>query len=207
MNWNFFNLFYLCKKLFPLFDLRRPHPKITLLTLLVFSSSNTGFLGRGEDDGIIVASRGTSGSAKTMAKRNMTDGYYTAEVTVSKGNTFKVDRSALYCWMSLACKRVVLLCIKSNPRILSAFTWLVSHPVTSASHTLQRLLLHPAETQSSCTASRSLLSSLPRTLCPRDTEKVTHAPFGITPQTPNCRKCIPIRGTSYVTYFGWNHLN
>ena len=37
-----------------------------LLTLLFFSSSNTGFLGRGDGEGIKVASRGISGSAKTI---------------------------------------------------------------------------------------------------------------------------------------------
>lgn len=59
-------------------------PKIILLTLLFFSSSNTGFLGRGEGDGINVASRGISGSAKTIPKIKMSTGNsHTLEMTVS----------------------------------------------------------------------------------------------------------------------------
>lgn len=42
--------------------------KIVTFTLLFFSSSNTGLTGRGEDDGIKVASRGISGSANTTPK-------------------------------------------------------------------------------------------------------------------------------------------
>lgn len=54
----------------------KSHPKI-LLTLLFFSSSNTGFFGRGEGDGIKVASRGISGSANTIPKIKMTtDSYF-----------------------------------------------------------------------------------------------------------------------------------
>lgn len=41
-------------------------------TLLFLSSSNTGFLGRGEGDGINVASRGISGSTKTIPKIKIT---------------------------------------------------------------------------------------------------------------------------------------
>lgn len=59
------------------------HPKILLLTLLFFSSSNTGFFGRGEGDGINVASRGISGSTNTIPKIKMTtNSYCTLEMTI-----------------------------------------------------------------------------------------------------------------------------
>lgn len=48
------------------------HPKIILVTLLFFSSSNTGFFGRGEGDWINVALMGISGSAKTIPEIKMT---------------------------------------------------------------------------------------------------------------------------------------
>lgn len=88
------------------------NPKIILLTLLFFSSSNTGFLGRGEGDGINVASRGISGSTETIPKIKMTtDSYSTLEMTVSghqgdkitlkKHNAVITDCSVNYFWMSL----------------------------------------------------------------------------------------------------------
>lgn len=59
-------------------SIQQSHPKIILLTLLFFSSSNTGFLGRGEGDGINVASRGISGSTETIPKIKMTTDSYSS---------------------------------------------------------------------------------------------------------------------------------
>ena len=88
-------------------ELQCSHPKIITLTLLFVSSSNTGFLGRGEGDGINVASRGISGSVKTIPKINMTNTYFTLQMTVSKYQS-RVN----YFWMSLLCNHIVS---KSSP--------------------------------------------------------------------------------------------
>lgn len=60
--------------------LTQSHPKIILVTLLFFSSSNTGFFGRGEGDWINVALMGISGSAKTMPKIKKTRNFYSGNI-------------------------------------------------------------------------------------------------------------------------------
>lgn len=110
------------------------HPKIILLTLLFFSSSNTGFLARGEGDGINVASRGISGSTKTIPE--IKKWQQTANLLWKwqfwglqlhskspKNNTVITDCSMRYFWMQLHpyCFTVLLYLISIFQQFLSGW--------------------------------------------------------------------------------------
>lgn len=155
---------------------KQSHSKIILLTLLFSSSSNTGFLGRGEGDGINVASREISGSTETMPKTKMTTGRYCIwEMT--EHNNLETVQSIRNSELSVQCIIFRYLCIQIvlldllGHILTVVFEWLMTHPVSSASDRLHRSLLHLVETQSSWTASQSLSSSPSLILCLRDTEK------------------------------------